>query len=178
MFYLHEAAYQCITTLQINGERENTNPDCRRLSSWTTITKPYHVGEINLISGARLRVISSSKWIDVVHDWHLVFLQAIPLDAVAAALVWYGLPHDMPRYERLRQFDWRGALLIVVGVGSLTTQLLQGDHLDWFNSSTISLLALASAVAFPLLILNEWRHPLPLLKLQMLGRRNFAYATT
>ena len=116
-----------------------------------------------------------AMWMDVVHDWHLVFLQAIPLDAVAAALVWYGLPHDMPGYERLRQFDWRGALLIVVGVGSLTTLLLQGDHLDWFNSPTISVLALASAVAFALLILNEWRHPLPLLKLQMLGRRNFAY---
>jgi len=114
-------------------------------------------------------------WIDVVHDWHLVFLQAIPLDAVAAALVWYGLPHDTPRYERLRQFDWRGALLIVVGVGSLTTLLLHGDHEDWFNSPTISLLALATTVAIPLLILNEWLHTLPLLKLQMLGRRNFAY---
>jgi DHA2 family multidrug resistance protein len=52
-------------------------------------------------------------WMDVVHDWHLVFLQAIPLDALAAALVWYGLPNDMPRYERLRQSDWRGAPLIV-----------------------------------------------------------------
>lgn len=114
-------------------------------------------------------------WTDVVNDWHLVFLQAIPLDAVAAVLVWYGLPQDMPRYERLRQFDWRGALLIVVGVGSLTTLLLHGDHEDWFNSPTISLLALASVVAVPLLILNEWRHPLPLLKLQILGRGNFAY---
>ena len=27
-----------------------------------------------------------AMWIDVVHDWHLVFLQAIPLDAVAAEL--------------------------------------------------------------------------------------------
>jgi MFS transporter, DHA2 family, multidrug resistance protein len=114
-------------------------------------------------------------WVDVLHDWRLVFLQAAPFDAVAAVLVWYGLPRDMPRYERLRQFDWRGALLIVVGAGSLTTLLLQGDHEDWFNSPTISLLALASAVALPLFVLNEWLHPLPLLKLQMLGRRNIVY---
>jgi len=53
--------------------------------------------------------------------------------------------------------------------------LLHGDHEDWFNSPTISLLALATTVAIPLLILNEWLHTLPLLKLQMLGRRNFAY---
>jgi DHA2 family multidrug resistance protein len=53
--------------------------------------------------------------------------------------------------------------------------LYQGDRLDWFNSKLICVLALASAVAVPLLLVNEWFHPLPLLKLQMLGRRNLAY---
>jgi DHA2 family multidrug resistance protein len=114
-------------------------------------------------------------WVDVMGDWRFVFLQAVPLDAIAAVLVWYGLPQDTPRYERLRQFDWRGALLILVGSGSLTTLMLQGDHDDWFNSPTICALALASVAAFPLLILNEWFHPLPLLKIQLLGRRNLAF---
>jgi DHA2 family multidrug resistance protein len=71
--------------------------------------------------------------------------------------------------------DWRGALLLVIGAGALSTMLYQGDRLDWFNSRLICVLALVSAVAIPLLLLNEWFHPLPLLKLQMLGRRNFAY---
>ena len=53
--------------------------------------------------------------------------------------------------------------------------MLHGDHDDWFNSPRICVLALVSAVAFPLLILNEYFHPLPLLKLQMLKRRNFAF---
>src|SRR5258708_5159982 len=53
--------------------------------------------------------------------------------------------------------------------------LYQGDRLDWFNSSLICVLALVSALAIPLLLINEWFHPLPLLKLQMLGRRNVAY---
>jgi MFS transporter, DHA2 family, multidrug resistance protein len=115
-------------------------------------------------------------WTDYV-DWHFIFLQSIPLSAVAAVLVWYGLPQDAPQYGRFRIFDWRGTLLIIIGLGSLTTMLLQGDRLDWFNSSTICLLALASVVAIPLLIWNEWHHEVPLLKLQMLGRRNFAYGT-
>jgi DHA2 family multidrug resistance protein len=55
--------------------------------------------------------------------------------------------------------------------------LFQGDRLDWFNSRLICVLALVSALAIPLLLVNEWFHPLPLLKLQMLGRRNFAYGT-
>jgi MFS transporter, DHA2 family, multidrug resistance protein len=117
----------------------------------------------------------AALWVDVMGDWRFVFLQAVPLDAIAAVLVWYGLPQDPPRYERLRQFDWRGALLILMGGGSMTTLMLHGDQYDWFNSPTICLLALASAAAFPLLIVNEWFHPLPLLKLQMLGRRNLAY---
>src|SRR5258706_9524681 len=71
--------------------------------------------------------------------------------------------------------DERGALLLVIGTGALSTVLYQGDRLDWFNSTLICLLALVSALASPLFLINEWFHPLPLLKLQMLGRRNFAY---
>jgi DHA2 family multidrug resistance protein len=102
-------------------------------------------------------------------------LQTIPLCSLAGVLVWYCLHQDQPRYERFRILDWRGALLLVIGTGALSTMLYQGDRLDWFNSRLICVLALVSAVAIPLLLLNEWFHPLPLLKLQMLGRRNFAY---
>jgi DHA2 family multidrug resistance protein len=116
----------------------------------------------------------SAFWTDVV-DWRFVFLQTIPLCSLAGILVWYCLHQDQPRYERFRMLDWRGALLLVIGVGALSTMLYQGDRLDWFNSRLISVLALVSALAIPLLLVNEWFHPLPFLKLQMLGRRNFAY---
>ena len=62
-------------------------------------------------------------WTDYV-DWHFIFLQSIPLAAVAAVLVWYGLPQDAPQYGRFRIFDWRGALLVLIGLGSVTTMLL------------------------------------------------------
>lgn len=116
----------------------------------------------------------AALWTDVV-GWKFMFLSIIPLDTLAAVLVWHGMPHDPPQYERLQQFDWRGALLLITGFGALTTMLMQGDRLDWFNSPLISMLALVSVVAVPLLLVNEWFHPLPLLKLQMLERRNFAY---
>jgi DHA2 family multidrug resistance protein len=113
-------------------------------------------------------------WTDIA-DWHFVFLQTIPLCSLAGVLVWYCLHQDRPRYERFRMLDWRGALLLAIGAGALSTMLYQGDRLDWFNSRLICVLALVSAVAIPLLLVNEWFHPSPLLKLQMLGRRNFAY---
>jgi DHA2 family multidrug resistance protein len=116
----------------------------------------------------------AALWTDIV-DWRFVFLQTIPLCSLAGVLVWYCLHQDQPKYERLRMLDWRGALLLVIGTGALSTMLYQGDRLDWFNSSLICVLALVSAVAIPLFLVNEWFHPLPFLKLQMLGRRNIAY---
>ena len=116
----------------------------------------------------------AALWTDIV-DWRFVFWQTIPLCSLAGVLVWYCLHQDQPRYERFRMLDWRGALLLVIGTGALSTMLYQGDRLDWFNSTLICLLALVSALAIPLFLINEWFHPLPLLKLQMLGRRNFAY---
>src|SRR6195256_5634841 len=116
----------------------------------------------------------AALWTDIV-DWRFVFLQTIPLCSVAGVLVWYCLNQDEPKYERLRMLDWRGALLLVIGTGALSTMLYQGDRLDWFNSSLICVLALMSAIAVPLFLINEWFHPLPFLKLQMLGRRNIAY---
>ena len=119
----------------------------------------------------------AALWTDLV-DWRFVFFQAVPLCTLAGALVWYGDPQDEPHYERFKMLDWRGLLLLVVGFGAFSTMLYQGDRLDWFNSPLICILALASAVAIPLFLLNEWFHPLPLIKLQLLGRRNIAYGLT
>src|SRR3984957_13273752 len=116
----------------------------------------------------------AALWTDLV-DWRFVFFQAIPLCTLAGVLVWYGDPQDEPHYERFRMLDWQGVLLLVAGFGAFSTVLYQGDRLDWFNSPLICILALVSAIAIPLFLLNEWFHPLPLVKLQLLGRRNIAY---
>ena len=116
----------------------------------------------------------SALWVDVL-DWRFAFFQVVPLSALAAVLVWFGIPAEPMKLERLRLFDWRGFLLIVLGFGSFVVVLTQGDRLDWFNSRAICLLTLLAALAIPLLIINELIHKLPLLKLQMFGRPNFAF---
>lgn len=119
----------------------------------------------------------AALWVDKL-DWHFVFYQVVPLGSLAWALLWCGMPHDSPRYERIRVFDWQGLLLLSSGATALTIVLEQGDRLDWFASPLIVVLAAVALVALPLFLVNEWFHPLPLLKLQLLERRNFAYAVT
>jgi MFS transporter, DHA2 family, multidrug resistance protein len=117
----------------------------------------------------------AALWTDVVVNWRFVFFQAVPLCTLAGVLVWYAEPQDPPAYERFRLFDWRGILLLSVGFTAFSTMLIQGDRLDWFNSPAVCVLALVSAIFIPLFLFNEWFHPLPLIKLQLLGRRNIAY---
>lgn len=107
--------------------------------------------------------------------WQFVFIESVPFSVIAAGLVWYGIKPESPRYDRFASFDWSGAVLIVIGLGALTTMLMQGNRLDWFNSKAICVLALASGVAIPLLLINEWFHETPLIKIQLFARRNFAY---
>jgi MFS transporter, DHA2 family, multidrug resistance protein len=104
--------------------------------------------------------------------------QAVPLCMLAGVLVWCGDPQDETHYERFHVLDWRGIVLLAVGFGAFSTMLYQGDRLDWFNSPLICVLALISGVAIPLFILNEWFHPLPLIRFQLLGRRNTAYGVS
>lgn len=116
----------------------------------------------------------AALWTDLV-GWRFVFYEAVPYCTLAAALAWYGLPQEQPQYQRFRIMDWRGMLLLAIGFGALSTMLCQGDRLDWFDSQFICVLALVSVVAIPLFLVNEWFHPLPLLKLQLLGRPNLCY---
>ena len=125
--------------------------------------------------GPNISTTIAALWTDGV-GWQFVFWEDLPLCSLAAVLVWYGVEQDPPHYERLRLFDWRGFLLVVIGFGALTTMLEQGDRFDWFNSTTICVLALVCVVALPLLIINELHHELPLYKLSLLKRRNFTYS--
>ncbi|MBB2203278.1 MFS transporter [Gluconacetobacter tumulisoli] len=116
-------------------------------------------------------------WTDLV-NWRFVFWQSIPLCTISFVLLWYGMPVEPPRHERFWRFDWQGFVLVLVGMGAFSTMLQMGDWMDWFNSPAICVMVLLSVVCIPLFVLNEWFHPLPLFKFQLLKRRNFAYGAS
>ena len=125
-----------------------------------------------------LAAAAAALWIgtgDSPLGWQFSFYEIVPLSAISAVMIWWGMPQDPPRYERFKEFNWRGVLLIILGFGALSTMLMQGDRLDWFNSPLICVLGVVSVVCLPLLAINEWHAKIPLLKLQLLGRRNIAF---
>ena len=124
--------------------------------------------------GPNISAALAAVWTDLV-GWQFVFYEDLPLCTLAGLLVWHGVEQKPPQYDRIREFDWRGALLVVAGFGALTTLLEQGSRLDWFNSRLICVLALVSATALPLLVLNEGLVALPLYKFSLLRRRNLAF---
>ncbi|MBP6344369.1 MFS transporter [Neisseriaceae bacterium CLB008] len=108
--------------------------------------------------------------------WAWSFWQAIPFSFLALVFVAYGLPQDPLRLERFQQFNWLGMLLGLPAISMLCTGLLQGERLDWFHSPLITFLLLGSALLMVLFLINEWFHPLPFFKIQLLKNRNLTFA--
>ncbi|WP_350648058.1 MFS transporter [Pseudomonas sp. HY13-MNA-CIBAN-0226] len=114
-------------------------------------------------------------WTEYV-GWQWTFWQIVVPCLIAMAAVAYGLPQDPLRLERCKQFNWRGLLLGFPAICMLVIGILQGNRLDWFESSLICTLLGGGLLLLVLFLINEWSQPMPFFKMQMLGIRNLAFA--
>jgi DHA2 family multidrug resistance protein len=124
--------------------------------------------------GPNMATSLAAIWTDYV-GWEWVFWQVIPPCLLAFIMIGYGLPQDPLRLERFKQMDTVGMLTGPAGITLLVLALQQGERLDWFNSSLITLMFFGALGLLTLFLVNEWHHPLPLFKLQMLRRHNLAH---
>ncbi|RWR01255.1 DSBA oxidoreductase [[Pantoea] beijingensis] len=124
--------------------------------------------------GPNIAASLASLWTDAV-GWPFVFWQVVPPMLIACVLIGWGLPQDPTRFERFKQIDLFGMLTGCSGMVLLVLSLTQGERLDWLNSPLITAMLLAGGALFIVFFINEWFHPLPLFKLQMLSRKNFTH---
>jgi DHA2 family multidrug resistance protein len=117
----------------------------------------------------------AALWSEYV-GWRFLFWQIIPLAVASIGMIGWGLPQDPLRLERFQQFDWRGVLLGFPAIGMLVTAFEQGTRLGWTDSPLICLLFIAGPAMLVLFFINEWFHPLPFFKIQLLARRNLTHA--
>ncbi|TDY26248.1 DHA2 family multidrug resistance protein [Paraburkholderia sp. BL6665CI2N2] len=124
--------------------------------------------------GPALGTPLAALWTEYI-GWQMAFWQIVPLGLVSCVAIYQGLPADPARLERLRSFNWTGFLLGYPAIAMLVIGLLQGDRLDWLNSTFISTMFCGGTLLLAAFLVNEWFHPVPFFRLQLLARRNFAH---
>ncbi|PKH24488.1 EmrB/QacA family drug resistance transporter [Enterobacterales bacterium CwR94] len=124
--------------------------------------------------GPNLAAPLAAFWTDSV-GWAFIFWQIVPGGLLALPLIAWGLPQDPPRLERFQQMDWLGMLTGGSALALLVLTLQQGERLNWLQSPLISGMFLSGMALLIVFVLNEWWHPLPLFKFQMLARPNVAH---
>jgi len=111
-------------------------------------------------------------WISDNYSWPWIFFINIPIGLGAAYVIWKlyrtreSVTHKLP-------IDGVGLALLVLWVGSLQIMLDKGKELDWFNSSTITMLAISAFVGLVFFLIWELNEKHPVVDLTLFKRRNF-----
>lgn len=106
------------------------------------------------------------------YTWNWCFLINVPIGIVAVIFVMSFL-HDSDAPSKAGVVDWPGIGLLAVGLGSMQYVLEEGEQNDWFQDSTITILAILSV--FCLIGLVWWqlspRNRSPVIDFRVLNNR-------
>ncbi|WP_035565025.1 DHA2 family efflux MFS transporter permease subunit [Hymenobacter sp. IS2118] len=111
--------------------------------------------------------------------WPWIFYVNVPVGILAAIFTMLFI-RDPERIKNavprpLRDIDWAGIGLLVLGVGSLQLVLEQGESEDWFDSAYINTFVFFSVVGIIGFIWRELTARQPIVDLRVLGKsRNLA----
>jgi DHA2 family multidrug resistance protein len=107
--------------------------------------------------------------------WPWIFYINVPVAALCGFFAYRVLgSHDTPTEKK--PVDIVGLGLLIAFVGSLQIMLDKGKELDWFDSSTIVVLAIVSAISFASFLIWELTSPNPIVDLRVFRHRGFTGA--
>lgn len=109
--------------------------------------------------------------------WRWVLYLNPPICAVVIVAAYLLVSGEAPRRSTLASFDTPGALLGTAGMLLLIYALVEAPDKGWGSAATIGELAGAAALLIALVI-NELRHPSPVLPLSIFRIRGLAAADT
>lgn len=111
-------------------------------------------------------------------SWPYIFYINIPIGVIATLLTLSFV--RSPKYSeksKTKDVDWLGIALLAISVGSLQYVLEKGQDDDWFNSSTILLLAVLAVFGLFFFIWRELRFRKPIVELRVLKNGNLRVGT-
>jgi EmrB/QacA subfamily drug resistance transporter len=104
-------------------------------------------------------------------SWRWVFALNVPLVIAALMLILIAVPPvERTSHERV---DLPGATLCALGLAGVTFALIEQPHYGWGSAAIVMPLA-AGVLALVAFLLYERQASMPMLKLELFGRRNFA----
>jgi DHA2 family multidrug resistance protein len=111
------------------------------------------------------------------YSWPWVFFVNIPVGVTALLLILAFVP-DSGLSRGKRQADFVGIGLLAIGLGCLQALLEQGEHYDWFSSSSMRHLAIGAIIGLAVFLWWELRpaNEHPAVNLRVLRFRNLAVA--
>jgi DHA2 family multidrug resistance protein len=109
-------------------------------------------------------------------SWHWIFFVNIPLGLVAALIAWTQI--EQPGFVSDRSpVDRVGIGLLAVGMVSLQYVLEEGNRDGWFESRTITVLAVVAGISLVGFVSHELEAPHPVVDLRVFANRAYAAAT-
>src|ERR1700734_746117 len=111
------------------------------------------------------------------YGWQTIFFVNVLPTLVMVTALYLTLERQPMQLKLLKEGDWTGIATMAIGLSALQTVLEEGNKDDWFSSPFILRLAAVAVVSLSLFIWIELTIEKPLIRLQLLARRNFGFGT-
>jgi DHA2 family multidrug resistance protein len=108
-------------------------------------------------------------WLSDNFSWRYLFYINLLVGPVAAAMQYIGLDWTQPRWRELRDGDWFGIGLMILGLPSLTFVLEEGQRKGWFDSGLILGASILSFIAIVGFVVRQLLAAKPLINLRLLA---------
>jgi DHA2 family multidrug resistance protein len=115
-------------------------------------------------------------WLTDNYGWPWIFYINIPLGVLTAAMI-IGYVHDAEHQQRPPSIDYIGIGLLAMSVGSLQYLLEYGQRDDWFESRSMTTLAVTAIVAGAVLLWRELTIEHPVIDFRVLRHRQMWVGT-
>lgn len=87
--------------------------------------------------------------------------------------------HSLKKYEEKNHyvpFDYIGYSFYCIAILSAASFITLGQQLDWLRSPYLCVCLPVALISLPYFVLHTWKHPYPILDLELLKNKNFTFA--
>jgi DHA2 family multidrug resistance protein len=115
-------------------------------------------------------------WLTDNYGWPWIFYVNLPVGVLAAIMI-IAYVHDPEDQKRPTSIDYIGIALLAMSVGSLQYLLEYGQREDWFQSTTMTVLAVTGVVTGIALVWRELTTDQPVIDFRVLKHRQMWVGT-